>query len=191
MKSIRKLCSKGFTLIELLVVMAVIGVLAAIILVALNPNEQFARSRDAQRKSNLGQLARALQAYATSNNATYPAVAAAPAGVGAGTPTPPAAAGTWMGTLVAAGEIKSLVPDAGTTCTLNPERNYCYGTGTIAGNSEAIVYVKLESLAEKSKCTTTGQLPYFLWSSVDNKTGLVCSAIDPVMPTGVNAFTFK
>lgn len=202
MESFRKLSSKGFTLIELIVVIAVLGVLAAVVILGLNPVEQIARARDAQRKTTLGQLARALQAYATSNNGTYPVAAGGavpptptPVSVGLNTPTPipptPAPApGTWLGTLQSAGEIKSAPAISGTTCTLNVQSGYCYGTGIIAGNSEAIVYVKLGSLSEKSKCADTDET-YFLWSSVDNKTGVVCRTSDPTMPTSLpTGFTF-
>ena len=50
----------GFTLIELLVVIAVIGVLAAGLIVIINPAGQLARARDAGRKSDLKQIANAL-----------------------------------------------------------------------------------------------------------------------------------
>ncbi len=55
--------SKGFTLIELLVVIGVIGVLAAGLVVIINPAGQLGRARDAERKSDLAQIQKALEVY--------------------------------------------------------------------------------------------------------------------------------
>lgn len=57
---------EGFTLIELLVVIAIIGILSALLL----PNYMAARerSRDAQRKSDLKQIQKALELYRQDNN---------------------------------------------------------------------------------------------------------------------------
>ena len=59
----------GFTLIELLVVVAIIGILAGVVLVAVNSAR--ARSRDAKRMADLKQLASALELYFLTNS-TYP-----------------------------------------------------------------------------------------------------------------------
>lgn len=53
----------GFTLIELLIVIAILGVLAAAVLVAVNPAKRMSQARDAQRKNDLGQVKNALESY--------------------------------------------------------------------------------------------------------------------------------
>jgi len=45
--------NKGFTLIELLVVIGIIAVLAAIVIIAINPARQFAQARNAERTSDV------------------------------------------------------------------------------------------------------------------------------------------
>ncbi len=63
---------RGFTLIELLVVIAIIGVLFAIVLVALNPARQFAQARNTQRKSDINAILNAIQQYYINNSAGFP-----------------------------------------------------------------------------------------------------------------------
>lgn len=62
---------KAFTLIELLVVIAIIGILAGMILVSVTTAR--AKSRDVTRKSDLNQVAKALEIYYTDNE-KYPIV---------------------------------------------------------------------------------------------------------------------
>lgn len=59
----------GFTLIELLVVMAILGILSTIGLNSFRVSQ--AKSRDARRKSDLGQIQRALEMY-YNDKGTYP-----------------------------------------------------------------------------------------------------------------------
>ncbi len=47
---------KGFTLIELLIVIGIITILAAAVIIAINPGEQFSQARDSTRKSHLNSL---------------------------------------------------------------------------------------------------------------------------------------
>jgi type IV pilus assembly protein PilA len=47
---------KGFTLIEILVVMGIIAVLAAIVIIAINPARQFAQARNTQRQSGINTI---------------------------------------------------------------------------------------------------------------------------------------
>jgi prepilin-type N-terminal cleavage/methylation domain-containing protein len=63
--------SPAFTLLELLVVIGVLGVLAGGLVMVLDPGAQIARARDAERKSDLSQLQRALELYYDDHN-VYP-----------------------------------------------------------------------------------------------------------------------
>lgn len=56
---------KGFTLIELLVVIAIIGLLASVVLLALNSAR--ARSRDAKRVADVRQIQTAMELYLNDN----------------------------------------------------------------------------------------------------------------------------
>lgn len=55
--------NKGFTLVELMIVLAILALLAAIIIFALNPAQLFARARDSQRLADLRALTSAINYY--------------------------------------------------------------------------------------------------------------------------------
>lgn len=62
---------RGFTLIELLVAVGIIGILAAGLIITIDPGKQMAKARDATRRSDLKQLQVALEAY-HNDNGHYP-----------------------------------------------------------------------------------------------------------------------
>ncbi|OGH11245.1 MAG: hypothetical protein A2857_06495 [Candidatus Levybacteria bacterium RIFCSPHIGHO2_01_FULL_36_15] len=183
MKLFNKQLREGFTLVELLVVIAVLGILATVILVAVDPLEQFARGRDASRKTVVGQLGRALSAYYTSQSATYPVQSA-----------------TWMNTIgpapAGSGDIRTIPVNpnyaaGGPNCAAAAanQNNFCYVMNG-ANPPDAIVYLRLESRNEYAKCTNPATMtPFFVWSSTDGRAGLVCTIL-PAAP-GVGAQTWN
>ncbi|MDB4940441.1 MAG: gspG [Candidatus Doudnabacteria bacterium] len=113
--------SKGFTLIELLVVIAIIGLLASVVLLALNSAR--AKSRDAKRLADIRQLTTALELYFNDFNA-YPVQASA--AILTGTTVPLNLAPTYVGKVPAAPV---------------PAEPICTGSGTSQALNNAYVYL--------------------------------------------------
>lgn len=63
---------RGFTLIEILIVIGIIAILAAVVIVAINPARQFASANDSQRSSNVLTILNAIHQYAVDNRGVLP-----------------------------------------------------------------------------------------------------------------------
>ncbi len=79
---------KGFTLVEILVVVALIAILAAITIIAINPAKNFADARNTQRSSDVAEILSAVtqytgeQGHQLSDLGTIPLCSATPAEIG-------------------------------------------------------------------------------------------------------------
>jgi prepilin-type N-terminal cleavage/methylation domain-containing protein len=63
--------NSGFTLIEVLIVIGIIAILAAVVLVAINPSRQFAQARNSQRVSNVNALINAIGQNISDNKGLF------------------------------------------------------------------------------------------------------------------------
>ena len=162
----------GFTLVELLVVIGVLGVLAAGVLIAINPAEMLARSRDSGRKSSLKQIEDALERYRVIAG-RYPQT---PGSGWCGAPGSywTACGADWIPGLVASGELKVLPQDPSVgkilRCSSSQHTSFIYrSNGT---DYKLLAHCAMESKAGISSCTAAK----FTAGTQD----LYC---DPVRPT--------
>ncbi len=64
--------TKGFTLIEILLVIAIMAILAAIVIVAINPAKQFGEAQNVQRQSDVRAILDATIQYSLDNSGALP-----------------------------------------------------------------------------------------------------------------------
>lgn len=171
---------RGFTLIELILVIAILGILAVVVLILINPIQMLSRSKDAGRKSTITQLGRSIQAYYTNNANTYPDPS------------------QWDQIIVNSSDIRSFPSGINyytvnnvTACQTNAKPDslpsFCYDLDMVDQNG-AIIFTKLEAQLERDKCTGNGDT-YFVYSTADSRAGTICSLVDPTpWPSGSQTY---
>lgn len=67
----RRVVSRGFTLLEVLMVIGILAILAAVVLVAINPARQFKIARDSQRNANVATILNAIGQNMTDHGGVF------------------------------------------------------------------------------------------------------------------------
>src|SRR3972149_9057265 len=111
---------KGFTLIELILTVGIIGILATVSFMLINPQRQLAKSRDTQRKTDLYSIASAVYQYSSEHSGALPDTDGDPDT--SNFPTSATCIGTAPGcfNLAAAGETETIVPTYLATMPMDP-----------------------------------------------------------------------
>ncbi len=108
MKKVSK--NKGFTLIEILVVIGIIAILAAVVIIAINPARQFAQARNTQRTSNVNSILNAIGQRVADNKGLFPTAAGCAALTSGTTYTIGLGSGTFVAPATALVDMSCLVP---------------------------------------------------------------------------------
>lgn len=175
MKRLIKNANKGFTLIELLIVIAVLGVLAAIILIAINPAEVIERGRDAGRIAAMNQLGHSVSAYVVNVQQR----------LGSDTAF---TATNFQAPLVNSGDLSKAIDfsgsaySCGNSSATSVQNNICYNESNVSGiNADFVVWTDAKSKAYQNKCTAA-QFPRIVYSSTQGKAGVDCVATATTNP---------
>jgi prepilin-type N-terminal cleavage/methylation domain-containing protein len=140
---------KAFTIVEILVVVVILGIISALVLLAINPAKKINLSKDARVKSDISQIVNSLQVYYANplSDAKYPS---APDG---------------LDTLIQSGELKSLPhqqegfkPCPATPGGITTGTTYCYVVSEEAEDKAIAVWGTLFSKGLQAWCwdSTTG-----------------------------------
>lgn len=127
------------------IILFLISSLVAAVLIAFNPVQYFAKSRDEDKLSSVRAVGKALEAYAADNNGLYPN-----AGCG----------DSWLDCLVKANKISAVIAEGA---------NYEEASGS------AIVYAMYEADSNKANCNVlAGESAYVVYSTTFKNIGGSC-----------------
>lgn len=147
-------------------VIAVLGVLASIVLVAVNPAENLAKAHDGKTKQSVSHIGSSLTTYYSTKNQF------------------PTADTEWMSDLITAGDLNDRPSAPSELC--NPatalDTNFCLQTTA----SSAVIYARLTSKNENSKCSVSSDVPYFLYDTSKGRACLVCGNPTDTFSPGVS-----
>lgn len=136
--------SKGFTLIEILIVIVIIGILAALILAAINPIDQIKKANDVSKKSDSAELLNALERfYATF--LYYPTCGGGYIGPCQITSSPTLVSSALLDEIVAKGEVKTEFKNKNTLASLyisqtaSNETHVCFEPESKSFQAQAVV----------------------------------------------------
>jgi hypothetical protein len=155
----------GYSSSEVIIGTLVLLILAGLTLYLVNPAQLLLQKNDAARKKQVDELGVSLISYAKSKNGVLPQVG-----------------NTWITTLSSRGEISAvptLIPYENTValCKNNQQSGICYSTDGKQPPNSAIVYTKLESIAENTKCDLSlGESAWYVYDLLSIRGGIVCTS---------------
>ena len=157
---------RGFTLIELLIVIAILGVLAAGILVAINPLAQLQKARDAGRKTAIQQISQAMERYAISHDGIYPTDPSC----GSNCWTQTFTSGGGIGNiLITSGELKQVPQDPSFPNSDEYHNRYNFGNAVNCWNpnGKAVIWGWLENTNDREASHTCGDTSQPIYYETD------------------------
>lgn len=159
-----KSINSGYTVFELVIGFTVLFLFAILTLYLVNPRQLTLQKRDTNRLKNITVIGEALISYSKSKNGSLPLSNT-----------------NWLTELYSRGEL-SQIPKAieydniAASCKNNQYNGYCYVTDGKIPAQLAIVYTKLESVNQNTKCNVSlGETAWAVYDLVTIRGGLVCT----------------